>query len=57
MVYTDCLPFEAASAQGTEREKKYSDKGSCSAVGANARSTDSLFMLAMNIEVAALLGL
>lgn len=39
MEYRECLPFQAASAQGPERERKGSDKGSSSAVGENARST------------------
>ena len=48
------LLFEAASAQGPERERKGSDTGSSSAVGATARSTASLFMLPMDIGDAAL---
>lgn len=52
--YIHRLLFEAASAQGPERERKGSDIGSSSAVAATARSTASLFMLPTDTGNAAL---
>jgi len=46
--------FEAASAQGPERERKSSDAGSSSAVGATARSTATLFVVPMDTGDASL---